>query len=79
MGTERGGGYVLLHAGAGGERRDVEEEERISEREAAEFPGIVVMLSPFQGRGIKEKSGGRLVCRSSRQLGRDGMPDENKA
>jgi hypothetical protein len=35
------------------ERRDeAEEEERISEREAAEFPGIMVMLSPFEDLDI---------------------------
>jgi hypothetical protein len=45
----------------------------------AEFPGIVVMLSPFGNSDIKTKNGGRLVCRPSCQLGRDGMPDENKA
>jgi hypothetical protein len=52
--TRRGGGYVLLHAGAGGERRDgAEEEERISQRGTVEFPGIVVIWSPFWISSIK--------------------------
>jgi hypothetical protein len=53
--------------------------KRFSQRGAAEFPGIVVMPSPFGGWSIKTEHGRRLVCRSSRQLGRDGMLDENKA
>jgi hypothetical protein len=38
------------------ERRDgAEEEKQISEREAAEFPGIVVMLSPFGDLGHQNR------------------------
>jgi hypothetical protein len=62
-----------------GRRDEAEEEKRFSQRGTAEFPGIVVVLSPFGSFGIKTKNGRRLASRSSRQLGRDGMPDENKA
>jgi hypothetical protein len=74
-----GGGYNLLHDGAAVERRDATEEAGSSGRGTAEFPGITESWSPFESSGIKTGYGGRLVSRETRQLRRDGEPDEDKA
>ena len=45
----------------------------------AEFPGIMISWNRFQNSGIKTGYGGRLACGRSRQLRRNGKPDEDKA